>query len=211
MNTMSIHKGNCLIYFWSKLYSLKLSQWLKIKRNKMYSLWISQFIGEVGENVCFHKPLNLEGDGIDCIHVGSFTTFQENCVIGCRKHYGGQEFNPEIIIGEHCAFGAYCHITSINRIKIGNGLLTGRFVFIGDNSHGGLSKEEAAIAPGKRELKSKGEIVIGNNVWLGDKVTVLGGVTIGDNVVVAANSVVTHDVPANSIVAGTPAKVIKKI
>lgn len=65
--------------------------------------------------------------------------------------------------------------------------------------------EEAEIAPGKRKLKSKGEITIGNNVWIGDKVPIFGGVSIGDNVIVAASSVVTHDVPSNSMVAGSPA------
>lgn len=69
------------------------------------------------ENVCFHKPLILEGDGMDKVYIGSFTTFRENCVIGCRRQYGNQEFNPNIIIGDHCDFGAYCHITAINRIK----------------------------------------------------------------------------------------------
>jgi len=188
-----------------------MSQRFKFWRDALYSQWICQFIGEVGEGVSFHKPLKLEGDGMDEVYIGSFNTFQENCVIGCRKHYGNQEFTPNIIIGNHCDFGAYCHITAINRIKIGNGLLTGRFVFIGDNSHGGLSMEEAEIAPGKRNLKSIGEITIGNNVWIGDKVSILGGVSIGDNVIVAANSVVTHDVPSNSMVAGNPAKVLKSL
>ncbi len=196
---------------WSKIYTLKTSQWLSLKRTNLYTCWISQFIGEVGNNIKIHKPLHLEGDGMDCVHIGDFTTFQENCVIGCRKHYGSQTFEPEIWIGKHCDFGAYCHITAINHITIGDGLLTGRYVFIGDNSHGGLSLEEAGIAPGKRMLKSKGVIRIGNNVWLGDKTTILGGVSIGDNVIVAANSVVTHDIPANSMVAGCPAKVVRSL
>ena len=52
-------------------------------------------------------------------------------------------------------------------------------------------------------------VIIGDNVWIGYRAMILKGVTIGDNSVVAANSVVTKDVPANSIVAGNPAKVIK--
>lgn len=202
---------NILIRLWCSLYSLKMSQWLKLKRNTIYTKWISHFIGEVGKNVCFHKPLNLEGDGRDAIHIGEGTVFRENCVLGCRKHYGTQSFNPEIVVGSNCDIGAYSHITAIKRIAIGDGLLAGRYVFIGDNSHGGLSLEEASLPPAKRELKSKGEIVIGNNVWLGDKVTILGGVTIGDNVIIAANSVVTHSIPSNSLAAGAPAKIVKTL
>ena len=53
--------------------------------------------------------------------------------------------------------------------------------------------------------------MIGRNVWIGDKVTILGGVTIGDNVIVGAESIVTHDIPSNSIAGGTPARVIKSL
>ena len=54
-------------------------------------------------------------------------------------------------------------------------------------------------------------ILIGNNVWIGAKATVIKGVTIGDNVVVAANSVVTHDIPSNVVVAGVPARILREI
>lgn len=204
--------GSIFIRLWSHIYTLKLNQWLKLKRNKVYTQWISQFIGEVGCNMTIQRPLHLEGNGIDCIHIGSNTTIQANTVLGCRRSYGKDKgFEPEIRIGDNCSLGEYCHITAIRHISIGDGLLTGRFVFIGDNAHGGLSLEEAIIPPAKRHLKSKGDIVIGKNVWLGDKVTVLSGVTIGDNVIVAANAVVTHDLPSNCVAAGSPAKVVKEL
>ena len=63
----------------------------------------------------------------------------------------------------------------------------------------------------KRELVSKGPIVIGDNVWIGDKVTILSGVTIGSHAVIAANAVVTKDVPAYSVVAGNPGKIMKTV
>ena len=56
-----------------------------------------------------------------------------------------------------------------------------------------------------------GEIKIGNNVWIGGNVCVLPGVTIGDNVVIGAGSVVTKDIPANCLVAGNPGKIIKRL
>ena len=62
----------------------------------------------------------------------------------------------------------------------------------------------------ERDLHSKGAVVIGKNVWIGDKVSILSGVTIGDNAVIGANSVVTKSVPEGCIVAGVPARVIKK-
>lgn len=197
--------------FISYIYSYRMSQWLRIKKNKIYTQWARRFIGNMGQGVLFHFPLHLEGDALQSISIGDNTTFQENCVLGCRCSYGIQKFNPEIRIGNNCDIGAYSHITAINKVIIGDGLLTGRFVFIGDNAHGGLSYEESTLPPSKRNLLSKGDLVIGKNVWIGDKATVLGGITIGDNVIVAANSVVTHDVPSNCMVAGCPARIIKSL
>lgn len=64
--------------------------------------------------------------------------------------------------------------------------------------------------PISRPLTSKGEVRIGNNVWIGDKATVLPGVTIGDGAIVGTNAVVTSDVPAYSIAVGNPARIIDK-
>lgn len=189
--------------FFSILYPLKVHQWLKAKKDELYSSWIRNFIGKVGEDSFFGRPLLLQGGGNKRISIGCHSNFEANCILGCWKHYGtGNEFNPEITIGNKCSFGEYCHISAINKITIGNGLLTGRFVYIGDNSHGGFSWAESIIPPGERKLKTKGEIIIGDNVWIGDKATILGGVTIGDNVIVGANSVVTHDVPSNTVSGG---------
>lgn len=201
-----------IAYFFSILYPLKLHQWLRAKRDVLYSCWIRNFIGRVGDNSFFERPLLLQGGGNKRISIGNRSHFGANCILGCWVHYGViNEFNPEIIIGNDCSFGDYCHISAINKITIGNGLLTGRFVYIGDNSHGGLSWEESIIPPGKRKLKTKGEIFIGDNVWICDKATILGGVTIGNNVIVGANSVVTHDIPSNTIVGGVTSKEIRHL
>ena len=182
-----------------------------IKRiiDAIYSLWVQNFLGSVGNKVQINRPCRLEGGGNSQISIGDRTVIDSFCILGCWKKYHDQNFFPSIIIGSDCRIGQYTQITACNRITIGSGLLTGRFVLISDNSHGGLSKEEALIPPNKRLLKTKGEIMIGNNVWIGDKATVLSGVSIGDNVIVAANSVVTKSVPSNCIIAGAPAKIVK--
>lgn len=122
-----------------------------------------------------------------------------------------QHFLPNITIGNHCNFGAFNHITCINKIVIGNGVLTGKWVTITDNSHGTTDMECLQIRPANRPLFSKGPVIIGDNVWIGDKATILPGVTIGEGAVVAANAVVTKDVPAYCVVAGNPAKIIKSL
>ena len=175
-----------------------------------YSLWIRNFIGKVGVHSKICYPCSLQGEGQKNILIGDYTVINSSTILGCWVKYEQQEFpKASITIGNHCSIGEYNHITACNKITIGNGLLTGRYVLISDNSHGGLSDEEALTPPIKRELKSKGEVVIGNNVWLGDKVAILAGVHIGNNVIVAANAVVTKDIPDNCVVAGVPGKVVK--
>ena len=73
------------------------------------------------------------------------------------------------------------------------------------------TKENAEIAPLSREIHSNGPIHIGENVWIGDKVTILPNVTIGKGCIIAANAVVTKSIPEFSVVAGVPAKIIKTI
>lgn len=200
-----------LMWILSKLYPYSLSERLRGRLDCIYTMWLRNFIGHVGRSSTISMPCSLQGGGQKNIRIGDYTNIQKCSVLGCWIEYGKQHFSPPITIGNHCNIGEYNHITSCNKITIGDGLLTGRFVYIGDNSHGGLSWEEAAIPPARRALKSKGEIKIGNNVWIGDKVTILGGVTIGDNVIIGANSVVTHNVPSNCVAVGNPAKIIKRL
>ena len=71
--------------------------------------------------------------------------------------------------------------------------------------------ENLKLPPLERNLNSIGKIIIGNNVWIGDKVTILANVTIGQGAVIAANSVITKSVPPYSVAAGNPAKIIKTV
>ncbi len=140
--------------------------------------------------------------------IGNDSSIMSNSVIECCPNAGLQ---PELIIGDNVSIGEYCHITCADRVVIGNGVLTGRFVLITDNGHGANLPEEMDIMPLKRKTCSKGPIVIGNNVWIGDKATILPNVKIGDCAIIGANSVVTKDVPAFAVVGGNPAKILKII
>ncbi len=144
------------------------------------------------------------------ITIGYHTNFQSGCVIE-SWHFNNMTKRGSIFIGDNCNFGEYTHITTINRIEIGDGVLTGRFVLITDNSHGREDYSDIGLPPENREVTSKGPIIIEDSVWLGDKVTVLPGVKIGKGAVIAANAVVTKDIPAYTIAAGVPAKIIKEI
>lgn len=159
------------------------------------------------KTVWFEKFGLLEG--AEYISIGDRTRFQKETYLTAWGNYKEQRFLPQIEIGADCCFGAWNHITCINRISIGDGFLSGKWVTITDNSHGRTTIDDANVMPSFRKVYSKGPVIIGRNVWVGDKATILPGVTIGEGVVIAANSVVTKDIPDFGVVAGNPARIIK--
>ncbi len=175
--------------------------------------WLRRDFGAMGSGVTFGKGGLYVGQKY--IQVGDRSSFGEGIFLTAHDSYcgisGTQQFSPSIVIGSDCQFGAWNHITAINRIEIGDGCLTGKWVTITDNAHGEIKREVMSVLPTKRELVSKGPVVIGRNVWIGDKATILPGVTIGDGAIIAANSVVTKNIPAYSVVAGVPAQVVKQL
>jgi acetyltransferase-like isoleucine patch superfamily enzyme len=100
-------------------------------------------------------------------------------------------------------FNTGCSFQDRGGITIGDGSLIGMNVTIATLNHG-LPLET-------RNTTYPSPVVIGKNVWIGSNATILPGVKIGDNSVVAAGAVVTKDVPENTVVAGVPAKAVKKI
>ena len=113
------------------------------------------------------------------------------------------DFGKNITVGEGVFINACCHFQDHGGVTIGDGCQIGHNVVFATLNHG--------LAPEKRKSTYPAPIVLGKNVWIGSNATILQGVTIGDNSVVAAGAVVTKDVAANTVVGGVPAKFIKKI
>ena len=120
----------------------------------------------------------------------------------CRFDLDGTK--KTLFIGDNCEIGDMVHIVALNKVTIGDNLLAASKVFISDTSHGSYKGESVSchsIAPNDRELV-KGETCIGNNVWLGENSVILSGSVIGDGCVIGANTVVSKEIPPNSIVVG---------
>ena len=155
--------------------------------------------------------LHVVSRGEQYVSIGKYCYIGDNSLITAWDTYNTQVFSPQISIGNNSHIGSYSHITAINKIIIGNNVLTGTKVLITDNSHGQFRKEELDIPPTQRPLYSKGPVIIDDNVWIGEKVTICSNVHIGKGAIIAANSVVTHNVPEYSMVAGVPARIIKQL
>ncbi len=108
-----------------------------------------------------------------------------------------------ISIGKNVFINTGCHFQDQGGITIGDGTLIGHNVTLATLNHGFIPDDRGTLYPSP--------IRIGKNVWLGANVTIVPGITVGDNVIVAAGAVVTKDIPDNMVAAGVPAKIIKNI
>ena len=152
-------------------------------------------------------PIDLRGKKFIQVSKG-FTTG-----VGCRIEAYPETDKKVLFFGENFQMNDYVHITAMQSVKIGNNVLLASKIYISDCSHGTYSGNENDSHPDSiphdRPLSSK-PVVIEDNVWLGEFVSVLPGVTIGKGSIVGANSVVSKSLPPYVIAVGTPAKPIKK-
>jgi lipopolysaccharide O-acetyltransferase len=134
--------------------------------------------------------------------------------VGCRIEAFPQiKDNIVIKFGNNVQLNDYVHITAMENVSIGNNVLFASKIYISDCSHGSYSGNEndshPNTTPAERTLFAK-PVVIEDNVWLGEFVSVLPGVTIGKGTIVGSNSVVSKSLPEYVIAVGSPAKPIKK-
>lgn len=157
----------------------------------------------------FVKP-NFYIDGEENVSIGDHFRAGVYLRLEALNRYKNQTFKPSIIIGDNVSIQDFCHIGCIERIEIGSGTMIASKVYISDHNHGDITNQDLRFIPDQRPLKGS-PVIIGKNVWIGESVCILQGVSLGDNVIVGASSVVTHSFPANCVIAGNPAKIIKTL
>lgn len=144
------------------------------------------------------------------IKLGSGFTTGRYCRLEAYPLSGSK--GPVLVIGDNVQVNDHVHITASESVTIGNNVLIASKVYISDVSHGsykGNDQSLPGISPADRKLTSS-PVIINDNVWIGDGVCILPGVTIGYGCIIGANAVVNKSIPAKSIAAGIPAKVVKK-
>lgn len=193
----------------SYLFNYKLNKYIKLLLNNVQWQGYKRRFGSVGSNSFVEFPSLITNP--QNIYIGNNFSALSRFRIETFNEYMGETFSPKIIIGDNVAFNNDCHIGCINRIEIGNNVLGASKIYISDHYHGQISADAIKSIPVERFLYSKGPVIIKDNVWIGECVAIMPGVTIGQNAIVGANSVVTIDVPDNSVVAGVPAKVVKRL
>jgi lipopolysaccharide O-acetyltransferase len=199
-----------LLYFTILLefsYGIK-KQKLSMALNKLYKT-IFHFppvrIKKIGTNTCIYRPRKI--DGSRSIEIGNNTSIGKYGWLSAIELYGDDRFSPLLRIGNDVYIGRYVCITCISKVHIADGCVLSEHVYIADSSHG-LDPRAGPIM--KQKLLHKGDVHIGEDTFIGYRACIMPGVTLGKHCVVGANSVVTRSFEDYSMVAGTPAKLIKK-
>jgi len=143
------------------------------------------------------RGLELEVGQKGRLDFGRFVWIGDGTKIRC--HEGRVEIGAKTVMGQECTISAY------QRVRIGEQcVIADRSMFI-DFDHGVVEVDR----PIRQQGIYKRDVEVGSNVWIGYGACILRGVRVGDNSIVGTNSVVTRDVPANAVVAGIPARVIR--
>lgn len=166
----------------SKIYTKEFKKAGKECRIEAPAILIGAKFMEIGECFCAHRNLRME----------AYEDIK----------------TPRIVIGNHVCFNYNVHIGCVGEIRIDDNVLIGSNVLITDHNHGTTEWRQLHSPPLERELCFRGKTYIKKNVWIGENVVILGGITIGEGCVIGANAVVNKDIPPYSVVVGNPAKII---
>jgi acetyltransferase-like isoleucine patch superfamily enzyme len=150
----------------SCIYCYKLNQVIIKLNRKLYSGWISNKFNHFDMTAVINSPFRLQGSKY--ISIGKKTSIGKHGELAAidKYKYMNDKFNPQIHIGSNVDIGEYCHITAINKIIIGDGVLTGKNTTITDNAHGKINSETFLLPPALRPLYSPGPVIIDDNVWI---------------------------------------------
>ena len=171
-------------------YALLIARWVWLKLR-----WRGRLVTDGVAFVCPRVKFEIGKDAK--VHLGRWSWIGHGTKI--RAHEG------EVRIGAKSVMGQECTISSFQHVSIGRECIVADRVMLIDFDHGVVEHERPIRLQGiyKRDVR------VGHNVWIGYGACFLRGVTVGDNAIVGTSSVVTKDVPANAVVAGAPARLLR--
>jgi acetyltransferase-like isoleucine patch superfamily enzyme len=147
--------------------------------------------------VFFGRRLQIQIGRRGRVRFGRWTWIGDGTKIRC--HEGLVRIGAKTVMGQDCTISAYQHVS------IGEQCIVADRVMLIDFDHN--------VAEVERPIRVQGiykrDVVVGSNVWIGYGAQILRGVSVGDNAIIGASAVVTRDVPANAVVAGAPARIIR--
>lgn len=173
-----------------------------LRRNEYLPNFPKKFLS-YGKNSVIDYPSNIPNK--EFVSIGENTTILKNSRIQVYNYLTGE--NANVIIGNNCYICTNLSILAGANVTIGNDVLIASNVLITSEDHG--INPESEIPYMNQPLNCK-PVSIGDGTWIGEKVSILSGVSIGKKCVIGTNAVVTKNIPDYSIAVGIPAKIVKK-
>ncbi len=183
---------------------IRLQNWYKLKKAKLYTRLIRGSFGGIGRNSYVCPPFHSNDPSE--VFIGEYCWINPFSWLDCVKQYGPNRFSPRLEIEDRTYIGHRAHIIACGPMRIGRDVVIADGVYITDNFHG-YADVRRPIFP--QPLTHPGPVTIEDEVWLGERACVMPNVTIGRHSVIGANAVVTKDIPPYSVAVGAPARVIK--
>lgn len=160
---------------------------------------------EIGRNCTLEHHSVIDGYGKRPLRIGDGTKIGAYSIISTTSHLS--KIGVGFSIGADCGVSEYCYFGSAGGIIIGDNVIMGQFVSFHSQNH---VFSDLNVPIRLQPVTSEG-IVLGSNIWIGAKATILDGTVIGDNCVVAAGAVVRGNFPSNCVIGGVPAKILKSL
>lgn len=189
-------------------------------RSKLYPFLFQ----DIGKNVFFGKDITFRHP--NKIRIGSYVVIDDNCMIDAKGDnnngiiigdgvYIGRNTiiyckDGDIIIEDNVNIASNCQIFSSNKLTICKDTVIGAYSYLLSGGEYDYRNTSSKFAD-QSGIESKCPSIIGSNCWLAARVTILDGVSVGDNSVIGAGAVVLNSIPENSLAVGIPARVIKTI
>ena len=171
-------------------------------RDKLFSLLVAGGFGSFGSSSVIQLPVRLKNEHRIAIGSGVF--------VGAGawlQVLDGESDDVAIVIGDESSFSGGCVLSAASSIRLGRDVGLARNVYIADHTHAYDDPTRSVDDQGITQIQP---VEIGDGAWLGENAFVMPGVSIGKHAVVSANSVVTRDVPDYTVVAGQPARVVRR-
>lgn len=184
---------------------VKTKNWLRDRRAEVYTALLRRDFGRIGKGSVIYPSLHTNDPS--GIYIGSDVQVWSGSWLDSFKEYQGVEYQPRLEIGDGTYIGRNAHICACTQVTIGINVVFSDNIYISDLFHG---FEDVNVPMMDQPLVCPGPVTIEDEVWLGERVCVMPGVTIGKHSVVGSNSVVTKNIPPFSVAVGSPAKVIRR-
>ncbi len=192
---------------WGQRLVKRLGRW-RYAWNR-WATWPQRATGNLvlAPGVRLYVPLRCDGQGRVSIADGSKMGGRHSIRYGNGTILlQARDPNSHIRIGKNCAFSNNVSIVSMESVEIGDECLIGDLVSIMDSDFHGIDPDKR-----RSDAAQSAPVKLENNVWLGSRVIIQKGVTVGANSIITPNAVVTSSIPANTIAGGVPARVIREL